>query len=199
VGISPVRVDEETAAHERGVLAYPPDDPSRAVKGDLLMSSRLARVLLWLPLAASLLAPTARAELAAWDQAKVAALATDLKTASDSLYDAFLQQPTPNLGSMQSNGYYRLKQLVRMLRSEAGVFARSLAKGEGREQTAWIYETLMSLARSARDEAGRVFVATDLSERAAAVRGVLNRLGPYYDPDFQRLAPHPNIEPRASR
>ena len=57
----------------------------------------------------------------------------------------------------------------------------------------------MQVTRSARDDAGKVFVSHDISERAAAVRGVLNQLGPYYDPDFPTLAPHPNIEPGAAR
>lgn len=144
-------------------------------------------------------APRGSAELAAWDQAKVAGFAKELETATDALYQTFLEQPPPNLGSMQSESYYRLKQLVRMLHLHVDVFAKSLEEGEGRDQTVWMYETLMSLARSARSEAGRVFVAKDVGERAAAVRGVLNRLGPYYDPDFQTLAPHPNIEPGATR
>jgi hypothetical protein len=159
----------------------------------------LVRVLRLLAIAALLLAPSARAELAAWDQAKVTGLAKELETATGALYQTFLQQPPPNLGSMQSDSYYRLKQLVRMLHSQVDVFAKSLEEGDGRDQTVWIYETVMSLARSARLEAGRVFVAKDVGERAAAVRGVLNRLGPYYDPDFQTLAPHPNIEPGATR
>jgi hypothetical protein len=144
-------------------------------------------------------APRSWAELAAWDQAKVAGFAKELETATDALYQTFLQQPPPNLGSMQSESYYRLKQLVRMLHVNVDVFAKSLEEGERRDQTVWMYETLMSLARSARLEAGRVFVAKDVGERAAAVRGVLNRLGPFYDPDFQTLAPHPNIEPGATR
>jgi hypothetical protein len=144
-------------------------------------------------------APSARGELAAWDQARVTALAKELGTATDSLDDTFVKQPPPDVGSLQSNSYYRLKQFVRLLHVEASLFAKSLEDGEGREQTVWIYETLMSRARSARDEAGRVFVTNDVGERAAAVRGVLNRLGPDYDPDFQTLPPHPNIEPRATR
>ena len=158
----------------------------------------LVRVLRLLAIAALLLAPSARAELAAWDKAKVTGLAKELETATDALYQTFRQQPPPNL-AMQSESYYRLKQLVRMLHAQVDVFAKSLEEGEGRDQTVWMYETAMSLARSARLEAGRVFVAKDVGERAAAVRGVLNRLGPYYDPDFQTLAPHPNIEPGATR
>jgi hypothetical protein len=78
-------------------------------------------------------------------------------------------------------------------------FAYALEKGEGREQTLTIYDNLMQLARSARDEAARVFVAHDVGDRAGAVRRVLNQLGPYYDPDFPTLAPHPNIEPGSVR
>jgi hypothetical protein len=164
------------------------------------MSNRhIARLLGALAIAGLLIAPSARGELAAWDQAQVTSLAKELTTATDSLYDTFRKQPPPDVGSLQTHPYYRLKQFTRMLRVQASLFARSLEDGEGREQTVWIYETLMSLARSARDDAGRVFVTSDVGERAAAVRGVLNQLGPYYDPDFQRLPPHPNIEPGATR
>jgi hypothetical protein len=164
-----------------------------------MSNHHLVRLLGPLAIAAFLFAPAARGELAAWDQAQVTRLAKELTTATDALYDAFVKQPTPGLGSMQSNAYYRLKQMVRLLRIEAREFASSLEKGEEREQTLPIFENLMQLTRSARDEAARVFVAHDVGERAVAVRGVLNRLGPYYDPDFPALAPHPNIEPGATR
>ena len=162
-----------------------------------MSTHHLARLLGSLAIAGVLFAPSARGELAAWDQGQVTAVAKELATATDSLYDTFLKQPTPTLGSMQTQAYYRLKQFVRLLQVEARHFASSLEKGEGREQTLAVYENLMQLARSARDEAGRVFVAHDVGDRAGAVRGVLNRLGPYYDPDFPTLAPHPNIEPGA--
>jgi hypothetical protein len=152
-----------------------------------------------LVIAALLFAPAARSELAAWNQAQVTGLAKELTAATDALYDTFIKQPPPSVASMQSHAYHRLKQWVRLLRAEAGELATSLEKGEGREQTLPIYENLMQLTRSARDEAGRVFVAHDVGDRASAVRGVLNRLGPYYDPDFPALAPHPNIEPGATR
>ena len=164
-----------------------------------MSNHHLARLLGSLAIAGLLFAPSARGELAAWDQAQVTALAKDLATATDSLYDTFRKQQPPGLGSMQSHAYYRLKQWVRLLQLEARHLAGSVEQGEGREQTLAIYENLMQLARSARDDAGKAFVAHDVGDRAAAVRGVLNRLGPYYDPDFQTLAPHPNIEPGATR
>jgi hypothetical protein len=152
-------------------------------------------------LALSLLLPAAnaRAELAAWDQAQVTALGKELVQATNVLNETFRKQPPPSLGSTQSAAYHRLKQFVRMLHVVSQEFAGSLEKGEGREQTLTIYDNLMQLTRSARDEAARVFVAHDVGERAAAVRRVLNQLGPYYDPDFPTLAPHPNIEPGAPR
>jgi hypothetical protein len=162
------------------------------------MNHHRARLLGSLAIAALLFAPSARGELAAWDQAQVTALAKDLATVTGSLYDTFLKQQPPGLGSMQSQAYYRLKQWVRLLQLEARHLAESVEKGEGREQTVPIYENLMQLARSARDDAGKAFVAHDVGDRAAAVRAVLNRLGPFYDPDFQTLAPHPNIEPGAT-
>jgi len=158
-----------------------------------------ARLLGSLAIVGLFFAPTARGELAAWDQARVTALGKDLATATDSLLDTFVKQQPPGLGSMQSAAYYRLKQWVRLLPLEAHHLAESLGQGEGREQTLAIYENLMQLVRSAREDAAKAFVAHDVGDRAAAVRGVLNRLGPYYDPDFQTLAPLPNIEPGATR
>jgi len=151
-------------------------------------------------LVTSSLAPSARGDFAAWDQAKVTRLAKNLATATDALYETFLKQPPPpNPGSMQSESYYRLEHQVWMLRCEARLLVTSLEEGDAREQTDLTYGMLMSHARSAREEAPRVFVAKDVGERAAAVRGVLNQLGSYYDPDFQTLAPLPNIEPDAAR
>jgi len=144
-------------------------------------------------------AASARAELAVWDQAQVTALGKELVQATNALDETFRKQPPPTVGSMQSDSYHRLKQFVRMLHAVSHEFAGSLEKGEGREETLTIYDNLMQLTRSARDEAARVFVAHDVGERAAAVRRVLNRLGPYYDPDFPTIAPHPNIEPGAAR
>jgi hypothetical protein len=164
-----------------------------------MSNHHLARLLGSLAIAFLLLVASARGELAAWDQAKVTALAKELASATDAVHETFIQQPPPNLGSMQSESYYRLKHWVWMLRGEAHVLVKSLEEGEGREQTMWIYEILMSLARSVRYEAPYVFVARAVGEQAAAVRGVLNQLGPYYDPDFQALPPHPHIESDATR
>jgi hypothetical protein len=160
---------------------------------------RRVRALGSLALAVLLLAPSAKGELEAWNQAKVSGFASNLAEATDALYETFSQQPPPKPGSMQSESYHRLEHRVWMLRVEARVLLKSLEEGDGREQTLWTYDNLLSHARSARYEADGVFVATDVAERASTVRGVLNQLGPYYDPDFRTLAPDPKIEPGATR
>jgi hypothetical protein len=85
---------------------------------------------------AMLLAPSARAELAAWDQARVTALAKDLATATDALHESFIQQPSPDRGSIHGEDHYGLKYRVRMLRGEARVLVTSLEEGDRRDQTA---------------------------------------------------------------
>jgi hypothetical protein len=100
---------------------------------------------------------------------------------------------------MQTRSYHALEHRVRVLRAEARMLVKSLEEGDGREQTVWIYDNLLSHGRSARYEARAALVAEDVGVRAAAVRAALNRLGPYYDPDFQTLAPDPRIEPGATR
>jgi hypothetical protein len=152
------------------------------------MAYRLFATLLGCALLVGLSAPV-RAELAAWDQTKVTALAKQLEERSKTLYDTFYKQPPPNIGSGHSQDYRRLKQEVRRIKSEARELAAALEKGEGRDDTLPIYDQLMEIVRSARDNARRVFTTQDVQARATEVRQVLNQLSPYYDPDAVPLQP----------
>ena len=150
----------------------------------MLRPAALALALLALGLGA---AAPARAELQKWDAAKVTALAEQLKAATQDLYDTFYKQP--KVGAGQARPYYRLKQDVRHLRSEARSLAASLAKGAGQEETLPIYDDLMQVVRRARDDSREVFTTHDVQDKAAAVRALLNQLSPYYDPDAVPLQP----------
>lgn len=145
------------------------------------------------------LAPDARTEVAAWDQARVTVLAKELAAAVDALDESFGRQPQPEPGSTRSRSYHALDHRVRMLGVESRMLVQSLEEGEGREQTLWIYDNLLSHGRSARYEARSAALAEEVGERAGAVRAALNQLGPFYDPDFQVLAPDPNLESGATR
>jgi hypothetical protein len=133
------------------------------------------------------LAAPARAELTAWDQAKVTALAKQLEDASKSLYDTFYKQP--KVGAGQSRPYYRLQQDVRRLKTDARGLSRALADGKGRDETLPAYEDLMQTVRRAQDNAREVFTTKDVQDSAATARGLLNQISPYYDADAQPLEP----------
>jgi hypothetical protein len=134
-------------------------------------------------------AAPADAELHPWDAAKVTGLARQLQTVTQDLYDTFYKQP--KVGAGQSRPYYRLKQDVRHLRSEAKALASALEKGGGQEETLPIYEDLMQAVRRARQDAREVFTTKDVEQKASAVRALLNQLSPYYDPDAVPLQPLP--------
>lgn len=134
-------------------------------------------------------AAPAHAELQKWDAAKVTALAGQLRTATQDLYDTFYKQLPPTAGSGQNREFYRLKQVTRMLKTESRELSEHLAKGAGRDETLPIYESLMEMVRTARELGARIFATEDLKQKASTARGLLNQLGPYYDPDFQTLQP----------
>ena len=133
------------------------------------------------------LATPARAELTAWDQAKVTSLAKQLDDASKSLYDTFYLQPKAGIG--QEKPYYRLKQDVRRIKNDARALARALAGGAGRDETLPAYEDLMQNVRRAQDNAGGVFTTKDLQAKADAARALLNQISPYYDAAAKPLEP----------
>ena len=132
-------------------------------------------------------AAPARAELTAWDQAKVTAFAKQLEDAAKSLYDTFYKQP--KVGAGKSRPYYRLQQDVRRLRLDARGLSRALADGKGRDETLPAYEDLMQTVRRAQDNAREVFTTKDVQDAAATARALLNQIAPYYDADAKPLDP----------
>jgi hypothetical protein len=122
------------------------------------------------------------AELAKWDQERVTALGADLEEACDALYDTFLKEPQKSRGSGQATDYYRLRQIVRRIKTEARHLSSSLAKGEGYDETLPIYEHLMTMVRDAREIAKRTFTSNYVLDKAAVTGDLLRRIAPYYDP-----------------
>src|SRR5262245_44223803 len=118
---------------------------------------------LFVALSLALAAGAARAELAAWDQAKVTGIAKQLVTASQELYDTFYKQPVP-MGTQQ-RAYQRLKQKIRGIRTQAQQLAGDLDKGENQEATEPEYQDIMELVRAARDDAPKIFASKDVAEK----------------------------------
>ncbi len=122
------------------------------------------------------------AELAAWDQERVTAIAKDLVESSDALYDTFFAQPRPTVASGQGQSYYRLKQMLRRIKQEARHLAAQLDDGKGYDETLPTYEHLTELVDYARPEARRTFSSDQLLGKMTAAGDDLRRLAPYYDP-----------------
>ena len=129
----------------------------------------------WLPSASV-------AELAQWDQERVTALGAELSEACNALYDTFLKEPVQGRGSANATDYYRLRQVVRRIKTEAKHLSSALAKGEGYDETLPIYENLMTMVRDARELAKRVFTSNYVLDKAAVTSDLLRRIAPYYDP-----------------
>jgi hypothetical protein len=152
--------------------------------GKALMMSRQKIGLVVLVLALGVWVPGASfAELAKWDQERVTALAGELAEATNALHTTFVKEPPATVGSGQSRDYYRLRQMVRRIRSDARNLSSSLANGEGYDETLPIYESLMVSVRDARETAKRTFTSNFVLDKAAAAGDVLRRIAPYYDPN----------------
>ena len=132
-------------------------------------------VIAWLPSASF-------AELAQWDQERVTALGAELTEACDALYNTFVKEPAQTLGSGQSKDYYRLRQVIRRVKTEARHLSTALGEGEGYDQTLPIYENLMTMVRDARAIAKRTFTSNYVLDKAAVTSDLLRRIAPYYDP-----------------
>ena len=135
------------------------------------------------------LAAPADAEVQPWDQAKVTELGKQLETTTDELWNTFRRQPSPTLGTGQSNSYFRLQQQLRQLRNEARALSRSLQRGAGHGETLPSFESMMQTIRIAQDNARRVFSTAEVRDRATAAREVLNQMTPFYQADPTVLEP----------
>ena len=121
-----------------------------------------------------------------WDQERVTALAEELRAASDDLYAAYLRDPAPESGTGFASGVavarHRLRQSLRLLKTEATHLAASLEAGEGRDETLPIFRHLESFVDRATEDARSAFLNAELLDHVAAVGSALMRIEPYYDP-----------------
>jgi len=131
-------------------------------------------------LCSSLLAGSALAELANWDQTRVTNMAKELVEKVEGVATALRQGPQSNIGSGQSASFYRLKQDVRRIRTEAKHLASQLEAGKSREETAPVFEDLMVMRNSAAEEARRMFMPDQTLAAITSAGDVLNRLRPYF-------------------
>lgn len=123
-------------------------------------------------------------EPAKWDQDRTTAAAKDFAANAGKVYDElYRSQLSYTIGTGKSKDYQRLKDTVRLIRSESRRLARQLEGGKGRDETLPIYERMMVEVRNAQEIARRLDMSETLLNKIAAAGDALRRLTPYYAPN----------------
>ncbi len=137
---------------------------------------------LFLSIAALVLAASlASAELTAWDQEKVTAIAAELVEATNDLRGALRRQPPPTLGQPGRSAFHRLRDELSAIESTARRLHRALAEGATRDETFPTYRRMIRFVRNAAVESRRISLGEPAAGRVKASADVLRRLRPYYD------------------
>ena len=117
------------------------------------------------------------AEQLPWDQAKVTAIAKQLIPAENEAYHAILPG---QLGDINPNAFYQLREIMRRIRGESRRLADLLEKGEGHDATWPVFEQLALQVRNAQELVDQLFVPEPLSGKLKAANGLVQELTPYY-------------------
>jgi hypothetical protein len=138
----------------------------------------------------SLAAGAASAELARWDQERVAKYAAELKLAT-----ADLKRAVDGVGILnvaQQNALYQVRDTVEMLDTAANGLDHALRNGKGREETMPRYKRVETLRRDAEEEGRSADIPEAVFEKVFPVGAALLKLRPYY------VAEPPQGEPPAA-
>ena len=119
---------------------------------------------------AGLSAP-ASAEPAAWDQARVTAIAQQLAEASAAWQAAVLRQPEAGM---------RMQENARTLFDQSTVLAAHLAKGRDHDQTRDYYRGLKEVVDDTQELASRAPLDEPSMDAWAKVADLMRQIAPYY-------------------
>jgi hypothetical protein len=126
-----------------------------------------------------LTAGAASAELAKWDQERVAKYGEELAVATQDLKQALDDVGIQNFA--QQNAMYQVKDTVQMLHNTASGLAEALKSGKGRDETMPRYKRLKSLQRDAQEEGRSADIPESVFEKVFAAGSALIKLAPYYE------------------
>jgi hypothetical protein len=123
-------------------------------------------------------AGAASAELAKWEQERVAKYAEELTVATNDLKKALDAVGIQNFA--QQNAMYQVKDTVKMMHSAAGGLAEALKNGKGRDETLPRFKRVQTLRRDAEEEGRSADIPESVFEKVFAVGSALIQLRPYY-------------------
>ncbi len=123
-------------------------------------------------------AGAASAELATWNQERVAKYAEELTVATNNLKQALDAVGIQNIA--QQNAMYQAKDTVEMLHRASTGLAESLKQGKGRDETLPRFKRVDTLRRDAEEDGRRADIPESVFARVFEVGGALIKLYPYY-------------------
>jgi hypothetical protein len=123
-------------------------------------------------------AGAASAELATWDQKRVAKYAEELTVATEDLKRALETVGVQNFA--QQNAMYQVKDTVKMLDTAASGLAEALKAGKGHDETLPRFKRVDTLRRDAEREGRSADIRDDVFEKVISVGSALLKLRPYY-------------------
>ena len=123
-------------------------------------------------------ASAASAELAAWDQKRVAKYAEELTVATEDLKRALDTIGAPSYA--QQNAVYQVKDTVKLLDTASTGLAEALKSGKGRDETLPRFRRVDTLRRDAEREGRSADIRDDVFEKVISVGSALLKLRPYY-------------------
>ncbi len=127
-------------------------------------------------------APTARGDLAAWDQEKVTAIASELAQAAQELRDALAKEPVPlTMGRPGRRAFFSLREDVHLIASASQRLQRALGEGAGLDETYPIYRKILVAARSSQQELWRIPLGESVSGKLEATAEAIRRIRPFYE------------------
>ncbi len=128
-------------------------------------------------------APSARAELATWDQSRVTAIAQQLAAASETWRQALRDQPDSGaIGSGGAESSVGLVQKAQVLLEQSRALAGHLAAGDGHDETRNLYRSLEELIDDTEALAQRAEVDQATLGAWAKITDLQRQIAPYYDP-----------------
>jgi hypothetical protein len=123
----------------------------------------------------------AAAEIEAWDQEKVSALATDLSEAIRAVRRSAMREPTLRDGATTARGSsQQFLDTLRQLESSTRQLATRLGKGEDLEQTLGVARRIGTLLRDAQESGRRLMLTKPTFDAIDTAVAAVHALSPFY-------------------
>ena len=133
-----------------------------------------------LALSLSMLASSALAQAAAWDQKAVTAIAVKLETAVRDLNLTVRRNPQATVGSPQRRAQFQARESLRLLVSTSQRLASQLRAGEDLDATLPTFRRLQMLRRDAERAGRRANIPGPTLERVVSTQALIDQLMPFY-------------------